>query len=124
MLIQYFLILLVLAIIYRTFSRWKQGSLALKEFIFWLCFWAVVSVVVIKPESTNFIANTLGVGRGADMVIYLSIILIFYIIFQVTVKMEKIERNITKIVREMAIRQTTDDPRQTTDDKTITGDKK
>jgi len=77
--------------------------LALKEFIFWLCFWAIACVVVLKPESTNFVANILGVGRGADMVVYLSVILLFYIVFQITVKTEKLERNITKIVRKMAI---------------------
>ncbi|OGF21173.1 hypothetical protein A2316_03495 [Candidatus Falkowbacteria bacterium RIFOXYB2_FULL_38_15] len=114
MLIQYFLIFLVLAIVYRTFSRWKQGSLALKKFIFWLCFWAIACVVVLKPESTDFVANILGVGRGADMVVYLSIILLFYIVFQTTIKIEKIERNITKIVREMAIQKTTGDKQQTT----------
>jgi hypothetical protein len=108
MLIQYFLILVILVILYRTFGRWRQGSLDFKAFIFWLCFWVLAGMVVIRPESTNFIANMLGVGRGADMVVYLSIIFIFYLIFQITIKTEKIERNITKIVREMAIKQTTD----------------
>lgn len=116
MLIQYFLILLILVILYRIFSKWRQGSLDLKAFVFWLCFWVLAGAVVFRPESTNFVANIFGVGRGADLVIYLSIIVIFYIIFQTAVKIERMERNITKIVREVAIKQTTDDLRQTTNE--------
>ena len=77
-------------------------------FIFWLFFWLLAGAVVIKPESTNFVANIFGVGRGADLVVYLSIIVIFYIIFQLTVKMEKIERNITKLVRKIAVDEISD----------------
>jgi hypothetical protein len=72
---------------------------------FWIIFWMVVGVIVLYPGITSFFAQMVGVGRGADLVIYLSIILIFYIIFQLTVKIEKIERNITKIVRTVAINQ-------------------
>lgn len=103
MLIQYLLVFLILLIIYRVAIKWKQGLLASRDLIFWVIFWLVVGVIVIKPEATSFLAEYAGVGRGADLIIYLSIVLIFYIIFQITVKIEKIERNITKIVRTVAL---------------------
>lgn len=105
MLMQYLLIFLVLLIIYRIIIKWKQNLLSLRDLIFWVCFWIVVGIIVIRPEVTSFLANLVGVGRGADLVIYLSIVLIFYIIFQITVKIEKMERNITKIVRTVALAQ-------------------
>ncbi|MFN3605542.1 MAG: DUF2304 family protein [Leptonema sp. (in: bacteria)] len=47
------------------------------------------------PESTSFLARVLGVGRGADVIIYFSIILIFYFIFYLTLKLRKIEKEIS-----------------------------
>ncbi len=103
MFIQYFLVILVLLIIYRVIIKWRQGFLAFRDAIFWMGFWLVVGAIVLVPETTSFMARMVGVGRGADLVVYLSIVLIFYIIFQITVKIEKIERNITKIVRQVAV---------------------
>jgi len=77
--------------------------LNLKDLIFWVGFWLVVGVIVVMPEVTSFWARIVGVGRGVDLIVYLSIVLIFYIIFQITVKVERVERNITKIVRTLAL---------------------
>lgn len=103
MLIQYLLVLLVLFIVYRVVIKWRQGILSQRDLIFWAGFWLVVGLIVVIPETTSFLAQLVGIGRGADLVVYLSIILIFYIIFQMTVKMEKIERNITKVIRAMSL---------------------
>lgn len=100
---QYLLVLLVLLIVYRVIIKWRQGFLSPKDAFFWVGFWLVVGAIVVVPETTSFLARMVGVGRGADLVVYLSIVLIFYIIFQVTVKIEKVERNITKIVRTVAM---------------------
>jgi len=105
MIIQYLLIILILIIIWRIFLKWRQGLFGTRDFIFWLAFWVVVGIIVILPEVTSFLAELVGVGRGADLVVYFSIVLIFYIIFQITVKIEKIERNIAKIVRAVALDQ-------------------
>jgi len=105
MLIQYLLIVLVLLIIYRVIVKWRRGFLAFRDFLFWLGFWVVVGIIVVRPEVTSFVANVVGVGRGADLVIYFAVVLIFYIIFQMTIKIEKIERDITKIVRTVALEQ-------------------
>lgn len=105
MLIQYFLVLLVLLIICRVVIKWKQGLLGYRDLLFWVGFWIVVGIIVVLPEVTSFLASLVGVGRGADLVIYLAIVLIFYIIFQIMVKIERIERNITKIVREVAMKE-------------------
>jgi len=124
MLIQYFLSFLILLIIYRVVIKWKQGILTSRDLIFWSGFWFVVGIIILLPDTTSYLAELVGVGRGADLVVYLSIVLIFYIIFQMTIKIEKIERNITKVVRTVAMKdeavnskqQISDDKRQTTND--------
>jgi hypothetical protein len=105
MLIQYFLSFLILLIIYRVVIKWKQGILTSRDLIFWSGFWFVVGIIILLPDTTSYLAELVGVGRGADLVVYLSIVLIFYIIFQMTIKIEKIERNITKVVRTVAMKE-------------------
>lgn len=75
-----------------------------RDLIFWTGFWFVVGLIILLPDTTSYLAEIVGVGRGADLIVYLSIVLIFYIIFQMTIKIEKIERNITKVVRTVAMK--------------------
>lgn len=113
MFIQYLLSFLVLLIIYRVVIKWRQGILTSRDLVFWVGFWFVVGIIILLPEATSFMAEIVGVGRGSDLVVYLSIVLIFYIIFQMTIKIEKIERNITKVVRTVAMRdEVADDKKQ------------
>ncbi len=41
---------------------------------------------------------------GIEVLLYLGIAVLFYFIFRLRLKLEKIEKNITKIIREMAIK--------------------
>ncbi len=119
MLIQYLLSFLILLIIYRVVIKWRQGILTSRDVIFWVGFWFVVGIIILLPDTTSFLAELVGVGRGADLIVYLSIVLIFYIIFQMTIKIEKIERNITKVVRTVAMKdEMEENGQQTTNEKT------
>ncbi len=44
------------------------------------------------------------VGRGLDVVLTASVAALFYLVFRVIARLERMERDLTKIVREMAIR--------------------
>ncbi len=90
-----------------------------RDVIFWIGFWFVVGIIILLPDVTSYLAELVGVGRGADLIVYLSIVLIFYIIFRMTIKIEKIERNITKVVRTVAMKdEVENNGQQTTNEKT------
>ena len=103
MLIQILISLFALFAITRLLIRNRKNELKISEFLIWLFFWLAVGVIVWIPNITNIIANFLGIGRGADLIFYVSIIVLFYLIFRIYIKLEKIERNITKVVRRDAI---------------------
>jgi hypothetical protein len=48
------------------------------------------------------VGKLFGVGRGIDVLVYLSIIFLFYYIFRQSEKINKLEKQITKLVREIA----------------------
>lgn len=71
----------------------------------WVVFWLVVIVVVLMPSLTDMAATALGVGRGADLVVYVSLAVLFYSLFRLAMRQEQHNRELTELVRKMAIRQ-------------------
>ena len=96
-------VLFVLFVSSRAFLRFKDRKISVAELFFWLCIWSGLIVVVFLPDLASGLANIIGIGRGADFIIYFSIAMLFYLIFRLYVKLEETEREITVLVRESAI---------------------
>lgn len=101
--IQFLIIAFALWALTKTIIQFKKGALTLAWLLFWILFWAAAGVVAILPQTTDTLAQLVGVGRGADFVIYVSLIVLFYLVFRVYVKIEGVEREITELVRKLAI---------------------
>lgn len=72
-------------------------------FVFWMFNWTLVAVIGFWPGVTQRLADFLGIDRGIDSVVYFSIVLLFYLIYRSYVKLEHLEQEITKVVREDAL---------------------
>ncbi len=99
----FFLIFVIVAIVV-VFRRYREGFLGIKGTIFWIVFWVCAAIVVLIPNSTLVIAHRLGIGRGSDLIIYASVAIIFFLLFRFHIKMESLHRDMTKIVREIALK--------------------
>lgn len=94
---------IVVLIICKNFFAYRKKELRTSKFIIYTIFWLSVLLAVIFSEETNKIAHFFNITRGADFFIYISIIVIFYLLFRVYQKLEILEMNITKIIREIAL---------------------
>lgn len=103
-LIQILIIGFAIFAIARAVTQVREGRLPLLWMIFWIVFWVAVSVVAWLPHTTSFVANLLGVGRGADLVVYVALLALFYLVFRLFVKFEDVEREITSLVRTLALK--------------------
>lgn len=73
------------------------------KILFWFLFWGVaLTLVWLPPELLDRFGDIFGVGRGVDVLIYLSIIILFYIILKLNSKIDRLEKQLTKLVREIA----------------------
>ena len=93
--------------IWRVIVKFRRGELKATEFLTWLVFWLAVGVAFVTPESLTRIANLLGIGRGADLVLYVAVVVVFYLMFRIFVRLEKMERDITKVVRSSSLSRAT-----------------
>lgn len=109
MIIKVVIILFVLFVLFRTFLRFKQKDITGRELSIWTIFWLLVAGATIAPQQTDIIAQAVGVGRGADLLVYLSIITLFFLVFKVIVKLEKIDKDVTSVVRNTAINKNKDE---------------
>ena len=104
------LIIQVVGIVIALFSllmvliRFRKKQISLREFSLLGVFWIILGVFILYPWLMSRLATLVGVGRGVDVIVYLGLILLFYLVFKINVRMEKIEQDITKIVKEEALR--------------------
>ena len=63
----------------------------------------VAITLVLFPDISNDIAHRLGVGRGADLVFYTSILIFWFIILKLYARIRRLEQTITQIVRKDAL---------------------
>lgn len=100
---QSILILFFAFFILKTILKWKQKELLFSEVIGWMLLWILGLVLAIKPDTASYFAKLLGIGRGVDLAIYLALIVLFYLQFRLMVRLEKNNREITKLTREKAL---------------------
>ena len=60
-------------------------------------------IFVAFPALTNRLAHAMGVGRGADMIFYLSIVFFSFILLKLYARIRKLEMMINTLVRENSI---------------------
>lgn len=70
---------------------------------FILIFVGLMLTFTIKPEWSSTIAQMLGVGRGVDLLFYLSHLVMFFIAFMYYLKFKDMELRFTKLVRHSAL---------------------
>lgn len=107
--IQWLITIFAFFAVYRAYRAFLADTLDRRKFLMWSCFWAGVVIIIYLPQTTDFVANILGVGRGVDVVLYISILVLFYGLFQQSRKVDKLERSLTELVRQMAIKDRNND---------------
>jgi len=87
----------ILFFISRAYLRFKDKSLNTVNFIFWSLVWILALAIIFNPNLSELIAKPIGLGRGMDAIFMLSIILLFYLIFRLYVKIDRIDKDVTQL---------------------------
>jgi hypothetical protein len=61
------------------------------------------AVAVVTPQTTDKVAQFVGVGRGADLITYLSLVAVLFVLIHYFSKFVELQRNLTQVTREVAI---------------------
>lgn len=106
MLQQFLAIGIIIFLASRVFWQKKKKQITGSEFLFWLAFWFLAALAVIFLKQIDRFVAYLGFSsNGINFLLYVSVMVLFYLIFRLRIRLEKQEKNITKIIREIAIKE-------------------
>ncbi len=88
----------------RVILRYQSKEVSFRGLIFWTCVFGLAIIAELFPNITTEIAKMLGITRGVDAVVYTSIALLFYLVFRLYVYLEDIRKEITALIRMIAIK--------------------
>ena len=84
--------------------RYRSGDIGGAGLVYWVLFWAAAGVIVAWPDATFYFAKKLGIGRGSDLVVYLSLVLLFFLVFRLMVSFERQKKEVTELTRLQALK--------------------
>ena len=100
---QYIVVALSLLACWATLRSAMRGGIRKRIAGFWLSVWMTVGTTIIWPQATALVARWLGIGRGADLVLYVSVLTMLVGFFYVYTRFRRLDRTITLLVRRLAV---------------------
>ena len=91
-------LIIIVLFIFRLAWQSYRNRVTRAEFVFWLSFWSISALLIIFIKDIDRLVASLGFsGSGIQILLYLAVALIFSQIFRLRLKLESVERNITKL---------------------------
>ena len=70
----------------------------------WALLWLVAGIAIARPGITAAVARALGIGRGADLVLYCTGVGMLVGVLMMYARLRRLRRDVTLLVRHLAIR--------------------
>lgn len=102
--LQVILAFFILFALSRVFLQFKNGGVSLIGLIFWTVLFGSAIIFTVFPILTSDIARSIGIGRGVDVIVYTSIVILFYLVFRLYVYIQDLKREITDLVNKLALK--------------------
>jgi len=110
MLQQIIALAIITIFIWRLIVQKKKEKINKNEFLVWLSFWLIGALAIIFIRQIDQLVINLGFsGSGINFLLYLTIIILFYLVFKLRLSLAKTEANITKLSRQIALNFNIDD---------------
>jgi hypothetical protein len=94
-----------LCMVTKAVCRFQRHDLSTRELILWLVVWTGVSLVSIFPDfSMLWLSRFTGIKSGFNALIFFALVVLIYGLLQLYIKLEKHERNLTELVRNLALK--------------------
>ena len=103
MVFKIFLILFSIYAIHRAKKQYEKRQASRYWAVVWSFMWLVVIIVALMPQATDAVAKFVGVGRGADLLVYLAVIFLLFATYRMMVREQKMSEDITELVRKIAV---------------------
>lgn len=98
-----FVVVLAILAVSKSYISYREKKESLAMVIFWTFSWVVINVVAFSPAAVGFLLNDLGGRAGIGTILGLGMVFIYFIVYRVYVKADRIEKQLNKVIRYSAI---------------------
>jgi|AACY02.16.fsa_nt_gi Uncharacterized conserved protein len=91
--------------LFRLFMEKRSQKISRHEFIVWSLIWVLAGAGIVFIRQIDTLISGLGFSAsGIEILQYIAIIFLVYLIFKMRLRQERLDKEITRIVRELALR--------------------
>ncbi len=97
-------ILIALFFIIKLRKQKQKGTIGKNEYLFWLFFWGAAALAIAFIKQIDLLTANLGLAAsGISFLSYLAVLILFYFVFGMRLKIAKLDRDLTELSRTIAI---------------------
>ena len=105
MLQQLLAIIIIAFFLVRLFSQKKKKQITPNEFFLWLIFWSIALVAIIFLKQIDLLVADLGFsGSGINILVYLALLALIYLVFRMRLTLAKMEKNISELNQALTLK--------------------
>ncbi len=98
-------LILIIIFVWRLFRQKNKKQINQNEFKLWLVFWLLGAIAIIFIKEIDILVEQFGFsGSGINFLLYIAIIILFYLIFKLRLKIAKLDKQLTEIVRKISLK--------------------
>jgi hypothetical protein len=102
---QIFSVLLAVIVISKSYVDFRARAESFRIFFFWLLTWTMIVVIALFPSIIDLTISTFGGGRaGLGTFFGMALVFQFFVLYRMYIKMERLEKNLTRTIQELALR--------------------
>jgi len=104
--IRWILILWSFYMIVTAFIRFfkREISFSFLKLLITVSIWSSILIISVFPDFAYFISKKLGMGKNLNTLIFFGFVVVFAIIFKILSLIEKLEKQLTEITRNLALK--------------------
>jgi len=103
------LTIFVAFVLLRLLLRYRDGDVSLWRALAWTGLWVSIVVISWRPEISEALTKWSGVGRPVDLLYAVSIVFLFYALLSIYLRLDRMQQQLTQLVREMALKDLSED---------------
>jgi len=89
--------------IIRTVVQYRTRRRTFRGLIIWVSFWLLLAIFAFIPNSASHkFARILGIKDNVNAIIFIGLGILFFLVFSLSSTVDRLERQITELVREIA----------------------
>lgn len=89
--------------IVRTVLQYQAMRRTFRGLIIWIVFWSCLAIFAFVPNAASHkLAEVTGIKDNVNAIIFIGLGILFFLIFSLTSTVDRLERQITELVREIA----------------------